>query len=207
MSDLFGSPEALQVCPADGDVVFSRMTPWTERAPQLFDRLYNDIDWQEGFVSLFGKRYKQPRLFAWYGDDDASYAYSGTRYLPKPWSQVLATLRDELSRETGAQYNSVLANLYRDGRDGMGLHSDDEPELGPAPTIASLSFGETRTFRLKHKTRKDIAAVKLDLEPGSLLLMRGNTQTHWKHEVPKTKRSCSVRINLTFRLVHSQTGH
>ncbi|MEM9395848.1 MAG: alpha-ketoglutarate-dependent dioxygenase AlkB [Pseudomonadota bacterium] len=206
MPDLFSAhgtdDQAEQICPVDGDVLFYPRSPWSERAQELFSLLEQQLAWQEGFVSLFGKTYKQPRLFAWYGDQDASYAYSGTRYEPRPWSPVLRQLRDELTRFCGGDFNSVLANLYRDGSDGMGLHSDDEPELGPEPLIASLSFGETRFFRLKHKYRAELAPIKIALEPGSLLLMRGSTQRYWKHEIPKTKRPCEARVNLTFRRVH-----
>ena len=201
MRDLFSDSEPRAVCPVDGDVLFYPEPPWTARASALFEQLHSELEWREGFVNIFGKSYKQPRLFAWYGDADASYAYSGTRYEPNPWTPTLLELRLQLEALCDCSFNSVLANLYRDGADGMGLHADDEPELGSEPTIASLSFGAPRAFRFKHKRRKDIDPIRLTLASGSLLLMRGATQQHWKHEVPKTKKPCGPRVNLTFRRI------
>lgn len=169
----------------------------------LFQRLWRELRWREDDITLFGKTYRQPRLLAWYGDPDAVYVYSGRRQQPLPWHPGLAALRERLAELCGASFNSVLANLYRDHRDSMGLHADDEPSLGPRPVIASLSLGETRLFRLRHRHRRDLKPVRLPLESGSLLVMSGDTQMNWKHEIPKERRPCGPRINLTFRQIHS----
>ena len=141
----------------------------------------------------------QPRLSAWHGD--LSYRYSGIRLEPQPWSPLLARLRRRIEAITGCRFNSVLLNLYRDGGDSMGMHSDDERELGARPAIASLSLGETRDFVMRHRHRKDLAGLKLPLPCGSLLLMRGDTQRHWRHGINRTRRDCGARLNLTFRRI------
>lgn len=170
------------------------------RADELFARLRDDVHWQQEDVVIFGERRRVPRLVAWHGDPGTAYTYSGTRHEPAPWLAELATLRAVAQDLTGHPYNSVLLNLYRDGRDGMGWHADDEPELGPQPAIASLSLGATRRFRLRHRRHRD-TGVTLDLAHGSLLLMAGATQRHYVHAVPKTARPVGERINLTFRYV------
>ncbi|MFK7828515.1 MAG: alpha-ketoglutarate-dependent dioxygenase AlkB [Congregibacter sp.] len=170
-------------------------------ASSLFDALRRDIEWRSESITLFGKTMPQPRLIAWYGDADAHYGYSGKRLAPQAWTEALLAVRARLEGFAGTEFNSVLANLYRNEQDSMGLHADDEPELGSRPVIASLSLGETRTFRLKHRTRRDIKPLKLELPSGSVLIMRGDTQQHWKHEIPKSRTPCGPRINLTFRLV------
>ena len=149
---------------------------------------------------IFGQRRPVPRLVAWHGDPGASYTYSGTPHDPLPWTQPLERIRSRLFDLTGGQFNSVLLNLYRDGRDGMGWHADDEPELGREPAIASVSFGATRRFKLRHR-RSRSAANTLDLAHGDLLLMAGATQHHYVHAVPKTARPVGARVNLTFRWV------
>ncbi|KFN49413.1 hypothetical protein N790_05385 [Arenimonas malthae CC-JY-1] len=141
-----------------------------------------------------------PRLSCWIGDPGASYVYSRVRFEPRPWPQALAALRPRIDAAAGVAMNSVLANLYRDGRDAMGWHSDDEPELGPRPVIASLSLGGTRRFAFRH--RHDPARKHaIDLPHGSLLLMAGDTQAEWKHALPRTARPVPARINLTFRRI------
>jgi alkylated DNA repair dioxygenase AlkB len=172
------------------------------RAPgALFEELAASLAWRQESIVLFGKRMLQPRLLAWYGDRGAVYRYSGVRHEPLPWTPALAELRRRIEAMTGAPFNSVLANFYRDHRDSMGLHADDEAELGARPVIASLSLGEQRVFRFKHRHRKDVKPVRLPLSDGSLLVMAGDTQANWKHEIPKQARPCGPRINLTFRQV------
>jgi alkylated DNA repair dioxygenase AlkB len=146
---------------------------------------------------VYGKRYVQPRLTAWYGE--ARYTYSGLTLQPLPLTPLLEQLRAAVEHATGRRYNSVLLNYYRDGADSMGMHSDDEPELGAEPVIASLSYGATRTFTLRHKRSK--RTVKLDLTDGSLLLMAGKFQANWHHGIAKTAKVVGPRINLTFRFV------
>jgi len=169
-------------------------------AQRWFGRLHAEIPWEQHRLRIFGREVNSPRLSCWIGDADAMYTYSRTRFEPRRWTPALAELRDELNRSCGQNYNSVLCNLYRDGHDAMGWHSDSEPELGSMPTIASLSFGATRRFRLRHK-RDRTAHLELDLESGSLLLMAAATQANYRHDLPRTKADVGPRINLTFRRI------
>ncbi len=186
----------------DADLSLDRHFLDPDRADALFARLRGQIAWETHRIKLFGRAVDSPRLSCWIGDADASYVYSGTRFEPRPWPEPLSELRDDLSRITGEHFNSVLANLYRDGRDSMGWHSDDEPELGPQPIIASVSLGATR--RLRFKSRQNATqSVALDLPNGSLLVMRGDTQRNYRHALPKTTKPVAERINLTFRRIIS----
>ena len=169
-------------------------------AQERFERLLEEVPWERHRLRLFGREVDAPRLSCWIGDPGAVYVYSGARFAPHAWSPACAELRERVSALCGENYNSVLCNLYRDGNDSMGWHSDDEHELGPAPRIASLSFGAVRRFRLRH--RHDPARrLELDLASGSLLLMGGATQRNYRHDLPKTKRPVGARINLTFRRI------
>lgn len=167
-------------------------------ARALFDELSALPLWGQREIKLFGKAVAEPRLAFWMGDADAIYTYSGRINLPEPWAPALASIRARLGDELAIDFNSVLANLYRDERDSMGWHSDDERALGRNPTIASLSLGASRRFWLKHATAP---TLRLHLEHGSLLVMRGSTQHHWKHCVPKETKPRASRINLTFRRI------
>ena len=148
---------------------------------------------------VFGRPVKVPRLMCWYGDPDASYTYSGVKHDPLPWTETLNSVRRHVEQICRHPFNSVLANLYRDGRDSMGWHADNEKELGINPVIASFSLGDERLFRLSHNKTKE----KLDivLGHGDLLIMAGALQHHWRHSVPKTKQPKMRRINLTFRQI------
>ena len=170
----------------------------------IFAALRREIAWENHRIRLFGREVASPRLSCWIGDEGTGYVYSGSRFEPRAWTPTLSRLRYGLRSAPGLDFNSVLANLYRDGQDGMGWHSDDEPELGERPAIASLSFGATRRFCLR---RRDGAGgtLKLDLPPGSLLLMEGDTQSNYRHALPKTARAVGERINLTFRLIRPNT--
>jgi alkylated DNA repair dioxygenase AlkB len=170
------------------------------KATGLMASVRNGIDWRAEEIVMFGRHVPVPRRVAWHGDPGARYTYSGTPHLPEPWTPALACIRDRVQELTGARFNAVLLNLYRDGRDGMGWHADDEPELGPDPVIASVSLGATRRFCLRHRRRRDLRVV-LPLAHGSLLLMSGATQRHWVHALPKTTAPVGERINLTFRQV------
>lgn len=171
-------------------------------AGALLAQLTADVAWEQRAIRIFGQEIPQPRLTAWYGDAEARYTYSDLAWEPRPWLPALHALRQHLEAATGHRFNSVLLNLYRNGRDSMGWHADDEPELGPAPAIASLSLGATRRFRLRPgRAGLAHAPFGLDLPGGSLLLMRGPTQRHWQHALPKTSRPVAPRLNLTFRLV------
>jgi len=184
----------------DADIRFWPVALAVEEASELLDRLLTGIDWQHEEVLIFGQRRPVPRLVAWHGDPGASYTYSGTPHQPLPWTPALELVRERVLSLTGCTFNSVLLNLYRDGRDGMGWHSDDEPELGRDPVIASVSLGAPRRFCLRHRRRKD-QRLDVSLGHGSLLLMAGATQHHWVHAVPKTAVPVGPRVNLTFRQI------
>ena len=152
--------------------------------------------------TMFGRTVRVPRLIAWHGDPGCRYRYSGQTYEPAPWTPGLARLRACLVARTGIAWNAVLANYYRDGADSVGWHADDERELGPAKddvAIASLSLGATRRFVMRHRTSGDRRAFELG--DGSLLVMRGRTQQHWRHALPKTAAAVAPRLNLTFRVI------
>jgi alkylated DNA repair dioxygenase AlkB len=173
---------------------------FTPDADALLDALRGEIPWERHRLRLFGREVASPRLSCWIGDAGAAYTYSRTRFEPHPWTSTLASLREDLATRFGLRFNSVLANLYRDGRDSMGWHSDDEPELGVQPVIASLSFGAERRFRFRSRTTRRVA-LSIDLAHGSLLLMRGATQRSYQHDLPKTARAVGERVNLTFRWI------
>ena len=172
----------------------------------LLPLLVAEVAWEQRAIRLFGQQVPQPRLTAWYGDPAARYTYSGLTWEPRPWTPVLLALRQRVEAAVGTHFNSVLLNYYRHGQDSMGWHADDEPELGPAPAIASISLGATRRFRLRPRAGLDHPSQSLDLPGGSLLLMRGPTQRHWQHALPKTARPTGPRLNLTFRLVLDPAG-
>lgn len=184
-ADLRYDPDFLP--PAEADVLLAQLTA--------------EVAWEQRSIRLFGQQVPQPRLTAWYGDAAARYTYSNLTWEPRPWTAALQALRQQVEAATGTRFNSVLLNLYRTGQDSMGWHADDEPELGPAPVIASLSLGATRRFRLRPRAGLVHPPFSLDLPSGSLLLMRGATQQHWQHALPKTARPVGPRLNLTFRWV------
>ncbi len=174
----------------------------TAEADALFAELREGVDWQEETVRIAGRAIPSPRRVAWVADAGLRYRYSGTEAPPQAWPAGLRALRERLQASCGDRYNGVLLNLYRGGQDSVGWHSDDESQLGRNPVVASVSLGATRRFRLQHKRRKDLRYA-LDLPHGSLLIMAGPTQHHWRHCVPKTARPVGERINLTFRhIVH-----
>lgn len=169
-------------------------------AQAWFERLHAEIPWERHRLKLFGREVDSPRLSCWVGDAVAVYTYSRVRFVPHAWTPALRELRDAVRAACAEDYNSVLCNLYRDGNDAMGWHSDSEPELGPAPSIASLSFGATRRFRLRHR-RDPALRLEIALESGTLLLMTGATQRHYRHDLPRAKALREPRINLTFRRI------
>ncbi|HEY0504217.1 MAG TPA: alpha-ketoglutarate-dependent dioxygenase AlkB [Lysobacter sp.] len=175
---------------------------WLERreADALLEALRDQVPWEVHRIRIFGREVDSPRLSCWIGDPDAHYRYSGTDFVPHPWPAPLQPLRARLRDALGVPFNSVLANRYRDGSDAMGWHSDSEPELGPAPVIASISLGATRRFALKHR-HEPAHRLALDLPHGSLLVMSGATQRLYRHALPRTARPVGERINLTFRRI------
>lgn len=170
-----------------------------ESAALLAD-LTQNIAWKQEHIQLFGDPVAMPRLTAWYGDEGKTYTYSGLTSHPIPWTDTLLKIKARVEAPANIVFNSVLLNLYRDGRDSMGWHSDDEPELGTDPVIASVTFGATRTFQFKHKQNPNLRAA-VELTSGSLLIMAGTTQHFWKHQIPKSKKPLDARINLTFRVI------
>jgi alkylated DNA repair dioxygenase AlkB len=204
VTDLFAPENELLDFPLpDADISYLPSMNLPAPPEALLRALIDHVSWRSEDIVVWGKRYRQPRLIAWYGDRGRSYTYSGIRFEPLPWMEVLASIRDSVQVATKTAFNSVLLNYYRDQHDSMGMHSDDERELGPQPIIASVSLGNERTFVLKHRTRKDLKRVTMTLESGSLLLMKGDTQRHWKHGIDKERRPCGPRINLTFRQILS----
>ncbi len=164
--------------------------------------LWQDLEWTRQEITLFGRRVVQPRLIAWYGDASAEYSYSGLSLSPKPWHHVLLDLKTRLEIVTRRTFNSVLANAYRDGSDSMGWHQDNEKELGRQPLIASLSLGCGRRFLVRPSARAGIRpgpSTGMNLEHGSLLVMKGECQDKYQHSLPKTKQKIGLRINLTYR--------
>jgi alkylated DNA repair dioxygenase AlkB len=204
LMDLFESSAEQVLRVEDAELVLWQHVDFGNET-DLLQLLIEETPWRQEQVTVWGKTHMQPRLIAWYGDDALSYSYSGITLSALPWTPALLRIKGKVETLCQSHFNSVLVNYYRDHRDGMGLHSDDEPELGPVPVIASVTFGASRHFVLKHRHRKDIANVKLPLPSGSLLLMKGSTQTNWKHGVPKQTKPCGPRINLTFRRILSHT--
>ncbi|EJN8557957.1 MULTISPECIES: alpha-ketoglutarate-dependent dioxygenase AlkB family protein [Vibrio] len=166
-------------------------------ADNYFDQLRKTLPWHQEHITMFGKSVLQPRLQAWHGD--AAYTYSGLTMQPHPWTPELTQLKVRCESVADVTFNSVLANLYRHGQDSMGWHQDNEPELGRNPVIASLNLGETRRFLLRNLHCK--TEIEYELSHGSLLIMAGELQHHWKHCVPKTAKTKDERINLTFRQI------
>jgi alkylated DNA repair dioxygenase AlkB len=196
--DLFPPSAALTPIPLeDGELAMLAQLPLSLDNASAMARLVAETDWRSESITLWGKQFLQPRLTAWHGD--ASYTYSGLTMAARPFTPLLAEIRQAVEAASGRRFNSVLLNYYRNERDSMGMHSDDEPELGPEPAIASVSFGATRTFILRHKRSK--RSVKLDLTDGSMLLMAGATQANWSHGINKATRPLGPRLNLTFRFI------
>ena len=171
---------------------------WVADPEGLFAELHNEIAWEQHAVTLYGRTMPTPRLTAWMGD--SSYRYSGIVNEPSPWPRALAEMREELRHQVDVDFDSCLANLYRDGTDSMGYHSDDEAELGPRPTIASVSLGDRRRFVLRHRVTRE--RWTWELGHGDLLVMRDESQSDYAHAVPKTSRPVGPRMNLTFRCFH-----
>jgi alkylated DNA repair dioxygenase AlkB len=203
MEDLLSGMSFLQPLPIrDAEVYYIESLGLPDSIATMRS-LIDATPWRAENVVVWGKVYAQPRLIAWYGDDGQKYTYSGIALSPLPWTPILLDLKRCAEVIASTSFNSVLLNYYRDNRDSMGFHSDDERELGKRPIIASLSLGEERIFTLKHKTDKTVKSVRLKLASGSLLLMKGETQHNWKHGIEKERRVCGPRVNLTFRRIQT----
>jgi alkylated DNA repair dioxygenase AlkB len=199
--DLFADQNnTLEAIPIeDGELYFMPRLPLAQDPDTVMRRLADETPWRAESITLYGKSMLQPRLSAWHGEAGARYTYSGTTFEPQPFTPLQLDIKRAVEEATGRRFNSVLLNYYRDGHDSMGFHSDDERELGRNPAIASVSFGAARTFILKHK--KLPKTVKVALGGGSLLLMAGALQHHWRHGINKEKAPCGPRISLTFRQI------
>lgn len=197
---LFPANSSENILPKDGEVNYFGAIVSLEIADALFLKLHDEIAWENDEIILFGKRIVTKRKVAWYGNLPFEYTYSNVKKQAIAWNETLFELKSLVENKTGRTYNSCLLNLYHSGEEGMAWHSDDEPELLENAAIASLSFGAERTFEFKHK--KDQSKVKVLLEHGSVLLMKFPTQKHWLHQLPKTKKVGTSRINLTFRTIN-----
>ncbi|MGH6919176.1 MAG: alpha-ketoglutarate-dependent dioxygenase AlkB family protein [Geminicoccaceae bacterium] len=181
--------------PRDGEALLFEHALSACDADRLLENLAASIAWRREVATIMGRRVPIPRLTAWHGE--AGYVYSGIAMQPAAWTPPLLELRRCAEDCAGQAFNSVLLNLYRDGRDSVSWHADEEPGLGRNPVIASISLGAMRRFHLKH--RRSGARIAIDLTHGSCLIMAGATQHHWLHQLPKTARPVGPRINLTFR--------
>jgi len=192
----------------DADVVLFPAFFSAAESDLLLDALTQKIAWKQEKVSMFGRTLDVPRLTAWYWEEGITYSYSGITHRALAWSADLLEIKARLERiastpSSSITFNSVLLNRYRDGSDSVSWHSDDERALGTNPVIASVSFGQPRRFQFKHKHDSQLRAT-VELTHGSLLLMRGATQHHWMHQIPKSKQRLGERINLTYRVIHPQ---
>ena len=171
-----------------------------KQSDTYFNQLFTEIRWKQEPIKIFGKEVLQPRLTAWYGDIKKPYAYSGITMAPDHWIHPLLEIKSVVEKYSGVESTSALLNLYRDGNDGLGWHRDNEKVLGPAPTIASVSLGTVRTFQLRsYKDKKNL--ISLDLQPGSIVVMKGESQRIWEHRIPKSKKAHGARVNITFRVI------
>ena len=205
MSGLLGNLlEPLQLPMQGADVLHVPSFIDNVESERFLADLLRQTPWRQEAVVVWGKEHDQPRLVAWYGDEHAAYSYSKLSLLPHPWTESLNSLRNRVSEFCGSTFNSVLLNLYRNGLDRMGWHSDDEPELGIHPLIASLSFGADRVFKFRPKPPLDAKPMRLQLRAGDLLLMGGDTQKNWQHAIDKEPYIKTARINLTFRTIYKK---
>lgn len=184
----------------DAEIIYYPQFYDKEQADIIFAELIKDIPWQQDEIRVYGKIHPQPRLTALFGNEGKPYSYSNITMQPHSWNSLLQKLKTEIEKVSETVFTTVLLNQYRDGKDSNGWHADNEKELGINPVIASLSFGAERTFQLKHNLDKNLKK-NIVLQHGSLLLMKGTTQHFWKHQIPKTAKPISPRINLTLRVI------
>lgn len=206
---LFELPEKEVIALPDADLIY--MPAWLqsldnrEAYANLHQELKTHVPWEQSDLQLYGKTVTIPRVNAWYGDPGCGYIYSGTYFPPLPWLPVLLALKQQVEAALGEYlqqpFNSALVNCYRDGQDSVAWHSDDEPELGLNPLVASLSLGAERVFQLRHKKGTVGSKFQMALNDGDLLLMAGTTQRYWLHQIPKTTAIVGERISITFRRI------
>lgn len=191
--------DCVEVLPYDGTAT---LWPHFITDPdEVFEQLLSEIEWEDHFITLFGRSVKEPRQSVWFHTDGLAYRYSQSERTARQFTPLLTDIMKQCADIAEASFNSVLANLYRTGEDSMGWHADDEPELGREPVIASISLGAERRFDFRHRDSGDTASVVLP--HGSLLVMRGQSQHKWVHRIARTKKVTSPRVNLTFRLTQS----
>lgn len=195
--DNSSDPKIIHYDLPDADMILFENIFSDKESQNLHQNLIDHIQWRQDKIKIFGKLIDQPRLTAFYGDTDKEYSYSGIVMKPIDWNEDLLFIKNRVEEIAKINFTSVLLNYYRDGKDSMGWHSDDEKELGQNPVIGSVSFGESRVFQMRHKIRKE--RVDIPLTNGSILLMRGATQHFWQHQIPKSSKQLQSRINLTFR--------
>ncbi len=185
----------------EGELVYFPQAFTALQAQRSLEHCLHELPWRQDRIRIAGRSILVPRLQNWFGDPGAHYSYSGIALAPLPWTLTLLEIKAQVETLCNAHFNSVLANHYRDGQDSVSWHSDDEPELGGFPVIASVSFGASRRFELRHRHKRSQPTLRLTLDHGSVLVMRGTTQTFWMHQVPKEKGVHAPRINLTFRQI------
>jgi len=197
--DLFNSDKTVFNLP-NAELIYIPKFYSIEKSNQYFKHLKDTIPWQQDYITIFGKTHKQPRLTALFATNNLSYSYSNIEMIPHQFTKELLHIKSNIEKVANHEFTTVLLNFYRHGNDSNGWHADNEKDLGKNPVIASLSFGEPRVFHFKHRTIKT-EKHKLILEHGSLLIMKGEMQQYWLHQIPKTQRDIGARINLTFRTI------
>lgn len=200
--DLFGNsnvPKSDTIIIENGEYLFIPNFFNIPESDSFFKLLKENILWKQESMNMYGKQIAFPRLTAWYGNDDKPYSFSGITLSPNPWTPVILEIKNRIEPKVKVSFNSVLLNRYRDGKDSISWHTDAEPELGKNPIIASVNFGATRKFQLRHVRTKE--KIEIELTHGSLLIMQGELQHYWQHQVPKSNKTIGERINLTFRVI------
>jgi len=200
--DLFGNNHGVvnNLLPKDGVVEIYPSFFKKKESEFLLDYLLHKIEWQQDSMKFYGKQINLPRLTAWYGDNLKNYSYSGIDLNPKPWTKELLFIKNSIEEHSGLEFTSVLLNLYRNGNDSVSWHRDNEKVLGVNPIIASVSFGATRTFKLRHVDDHSLVRI-VEMTDGMYILMKSETQHKWEHSIPKTSRNVKERISLTFRIL------
>lgn len=199
MNSLFPKEKIIFNIP-DADIEYYPNFFDNNSANAFFEQLKAEIPWQQDDITVFGKTHPQPRLTALFGNEGKAYSYSNIVMQPNTWNPLLLFIKNEIEEICNENFTTVLLNQYRDGKDSNGWHADNEKELGRNPVIASVSFGAQRSFHLQHNIIKE-QKLKINLEHGSLLIMKGTTQHFWKHQISKTAKDIGPRINLTFRII------
>jgi alkylated DNA repair dioxygenase AlkB len=185
----------------NSEILFDKDFLSKSEANFYLESIFESTPWRQDKITIYGKTFDVPRLQQWYGDEGLSYTWSGIKMNPLPWTNDLLVIKEKVESVANCAFNTVLLNLYRDGNDTVGWHSDNEKELGENPVIASISLGSSRDFQMRHVSDKSIEGLTVSLDHGSLLVMAGETQKYWQHQIPRRKKVKEKRINLTFRKI------